>query len=90
MSKILDTNNLLDAASELDDPELEALLRSGVENAVNLLALALAKKFGIELRDVSDQGSAFGGLCATFKPAFAGQECPEAIDSGDPDGDWED
>lgn len=88
MSKILDTNDLLEAAAVLPDA-LRELHARNIEAAVGLLASALAEHLNVRLREVSDQGSGFGGLCATFEPSSTGQPCPEVLHDGDPGGDWE-
>jgi hypothetical protein len=85
--KILDVNDLLEAAQELPNEIFESL-EAALEQATKDLAQALADHHGITLHDVSNQPG-FGGLCATFRPAHEGQPCPPDIDSGDPSGDWE-
>ena len=60
-----------------------------MEAAVKKLADAVATHYRIQAGPAQYQGSAFGGLCVPFSPAFEGQHCPACIDDGDPDGDWE-
>lgn len=86
--KILNVNDLLEASACLDDEQIG--YHSGqLTLAAEELARAIAQKLGIQCVDVSDQGSAFGGLCATFRPAFEGQPCPQEIDGLDSGGEWE-
>ena len=85
--KILDVNNMLDAASDSDMPELE-VHRVALEQAATALAQALAKHLHIAVGEDAVYEQGFGGLCAAFKPAYDGQDCPPEIDDGDPGGDW--
>lgn len=90
--KILDVNNMLDAAhdSQMEDVEI---FTAALEVAAQALAQALAEHLGIETgtenspKATYQQG--FGGLCAFFGSANEGQPCPDVIDQGDPGGDWE-
>lgn len=88
MSKILDVNNLLEAGKCLPDRDL-ALFTARFEGLTKDFAEAIAKRLEIKCTDVSYQGSAFGGLCATFGPAHEGQPCPDAIEGLDSGGEWE-
>ena len=87
MSKILDVNDLLDAASTVLTDEQFEKHSARLELAMQKLADAFAKKLKVQCTDVSYQGG-FGGLCATFGPSHDGQECPPEIDEGDSSGDW--
>jgi len=87
MSKILDINNMLDAAADCELPELNRLLLS-LEKEVDSLGDALAAHFDIVYRGSSyEQG--FGGMCGSFHPRHVNQECPDVIRTGDPGGDWD-
>lgn len=86
MSKILDVNDLCEAAHDV--PGSEELINE-VEAAATKLAAAIAKHYMIQAGPAEHQGSAFGGLVASFWPSFEGQHCPACIDDGDPDGEWE-
>lgn len=86
MAKILDVNGLLDAASDLELPDLDKL-RENLEHAATDLANALAAHLNIETSGANyEQG--FGGLCASFYATSKNQACPDVIDNGDPEGDW--
>lgn len=85
--KILDVNNMLDAAHDSGMPAVNAHTES-VEAAASLLAAQLAQHLGIAF-ETARYEKGFGGLCACFGPAKEGQPCPEVIHDGDPGGDWE-
>ena len=85
--KILDVNDLLDAAKSVDLPGFDKHLEA-IEAAVDALAEDIAAHFQIcHVSTAYEPG--FGGLCAEFAPEYEGQECPDEIDEGDPDGEWE-
>jgi hypothetical protein len=86
VSKILDVNELCDAAHDV--PGSEDLIND-IEAAVQRLADAVAKHYMIEAGPAEHQGSALAGLCVPFWPSFDGQHCPACIDDGDPNGEWE-
>lgn len=88
MSKHLDVNEMLSAASEVDLPNLDAHVNA-LESAATDLARALAKHLRIEVKENAEFLDGFGGLCASFGPARKGQKCPKVIDEGDEGGDWE-
>ena len=85
--KILDINNMLDAAEESDMPNVEVHVQA-MEEAADFLGKALAAHLKIKYGTATyEQG--FGGLCASFSPAKKKQKCPPVIDEGDPGGDWD-
>ena len=84
--KILDVNNMLDAAIESDMPFEHHV--AALEQATTLFAEALAAHLGINSKAATYEYG-FGGLCACFYPKTADQECPDVIDEGDKGGDWE-
>jgi hypothetical protein len=88
MSKILDVNDMLDAAEDCELPERESL-QTALELAANDLACALATHLDITMGQEAQYERGFGGLCASFEPRFPKQACPDAIDAGDPSGEWE-
>jgi len=87
MAKILNTDDLLEAASA-DLPNFDAHC-DAIVAAVAALAADLAKHYDIEVGETTWEGKDFAGLCAAFYPANPGQECPEMIEEGDEGGDWE-
>ena len=89
MSKILSIDDLLEAACESHMPDLPSYVAE-MEDTATKLAQALAAHLGIRLAYPANwEGKEYGGVCASFGPAFAGQPCPKVIDNGDPGGDWE-
>jgi hypothetical protein len=87
MTKILDVNNICDAIRNSSMPKGTEHIRA-IELVVTGAAKALANHLAIDC-DSADYQAGFGGLCVTFRPAADGQDCPEVIDQGDPDGEWE-
>ena len=88
MAKILDTNDLLEVCLLENIPEADPEVQAVID-AVDALAAKIATHFGIEKGETTSEGKAFGGLCASFYPKTADQECPKMIDEGDEGGDWE-
>ena len=89
MAKILSVDDMLEAAMECGMPEYD-LHVSALEQTAHELGAALAKHLDLRQGETSWEGKAMGGLCASFYPKHKGQACPEAIDNGDPGGDWDD
>ncbi len=90
MAKILTVNDLCDAisGSTLDEDTQRALIGS-LEAVTAHAASILAGHYGILSENAEYEGG-FGGLCVNFRPAHKGQPCPDVIDAGDEDGDWDD
>lgn len=88
MAKILDPHDLLEICIEHKIPDAEPEVQA-VINAVDALAEKLARHFDINKGETTSEGKAFGGLCASFYPKYPDQPCPQPINDGDPDGDWE-
>lgn len=88
MSKILNTDDMLEAASECNLPEYDAFVMK-FELLATELAEALAKHLNIRTIGADWEGKAFAGLCAAFYPKTKKQPCPEVIDQGDEGGEWE-
>ena len=88
MSKILNIDDMLEAARELQIPDYDARVEQA-EAAAGAIGASIATALGIHFEPATWEGKAFGGLCMTFRPAIEGQACPEVIDQGDPSGDWE-
>jgi hypothetical protein len=86
--KILDTNDLLEAMYDCGFPDYNEAVDE-LETVMQKWAERLATHLNIQTGETTWEGKDFGGLCCSFKPAFAGQECPAVIDEGDPGGDWE-
>lgn len=85
--KILNIDNMLEAAEDSGMPNLDAAIQE-IETAANRLAAHLADHLKIRCGP-SVWERDFGGLCATFSPSTPDQPCPEVIDKGDEGGDWE-
>jgi len=88
MSKILNIDDMLEVAHELELPNYDALVAQA-EAAAGEIGAAIATALGINFEPASWEGKPFGGLCMTFRPAIQGQECPELIDQSDSSGEWE-
>lgn len=88
MSKILDVNNMLDAASDSKMPDLESHINA-LEYAATNLAHALAKHLRVRLKEDATYQQGFAGLCASFGPAKKNQKCPPVLDEHDEGGEWE-
>ncbi|SHG88871.1 hypothetical protein [Bradyrhizobium erythrophlei] len=86
--KVLDINNMLDAATNSKLPGRQRYVDQ-FEVLANELARALADHLKIALGPDADYQPGFGGLCANFKPKRKGQKCPKVIDEGDEGGEWE-
>jgi hypothetical protein len=87
MAKILDVNNICDALTNANVPGADVLI-ANLEAATDTAAWALASHLRIDHEDAAyEQG--FGGLCVIFRPRCEGDPCPDVIDEGDLDGDWE-
>lgn len=89
MSKILNADELMTVLFDVD-PQGARLLISRVEFAVTQVAMAVARKLGVQCTAASWEGAEFAGLAASFYPAQPGQACPRTLDQRDPGGDWED
>lgn len=87
MAKILNIDDMLEAAEQSNMPEFRAHA-DRLEDAASELALALAKHLKIEAGPAEWMGIGLAGLAATFNPTSEGQECPELIDECDPSGEW--
>lgn len=88
MAKILSIDDMLEAANRSSLPSYDQHL-DALEKAATALAQALADQYGIRIGETTWEGKEFGGLCASFYPRHAEQDCPNVIDEGDPGGDWE-
>lgn len=88
MSKILNLDDMIEIARDLDLPSYDALVGQA-EEAAGAVAAAIASALGVNFEPATWEGAAFGGLCSTFRPAVEGQECPDAIQQGDSSGEWE-
>jgi len=88
MSKILNIDDMLEAAQKSNMPNYDSHVRN-LEFVATRLARALAKHLKITCNTADWQGKEFGGIAAPFKPSFKGQKCPKVIHEGDPGGDWE-
>lgn len=87
MTKILDVNNICDALRNANVPGADVLI-ANLTAAADTAAWALATHLNIDHDDASYEAG-FGGLCVNFRPKVEGDACPEVIDDGDPDGEWE-
>lgn len=88
MSKWLDLNNILDAATDSKLPNLDEHL-GNLHQVIDSLAADLADHLGVKVKYPAAYERDAGGLCVAFGPATPGQECPEVIHEGDVSGDWE-
>jgi hypothetical protein len=88
MAKILNLNDLLEAAAVLPESERQKLVELA-QATVSVIAHRIADVLDVVCIDVSYQGSALGGLCASFSMKYDLQECPAELHDGDPAGDWE-
>ena len=86
MSKTLDVNNMLDAATESEMPNIEWHI-AALETAADHLAVALAAHLKIQRADRTNYQAGFGGLCASFIPARRRQKCPPVIVDKDEGGE---
>jgi hypothetical protein len=86
--KILNLNEMYDILVELKHPDTD-VFRGMLEIAGNIMARQIAAHLNVTVGRVNTEGAPFAGTCATFKPTFVGQECPELIHAADPGGDWE-
>ena len=66
--------------------QLEAEEQALVEASENA-ADAIANKLGVKCDSVATEPQ-WGGLCADFQPAFAGQGCPDELRGLDSSSDW--
>ncbi len=87
MTKILDINNMLDAAENSKLPRFKEHL-AALEAVAALLANDLAQHLDI-VTEPGGYEQGCGGLCCNFYAKHEGQPCPEVIDEGDVGGDWE-
>lgn len=86
MTKLLNIDDIIKAAAESGVANLDDL-KADFERAGAALAQALAEKLGVVSWNPSWADDT--GFLAAFGPAHPGQPCPEVIDVGDSDGDWE-
>jgi hypothetical protein len=87
MSKILDVNELLDLAQDIDLPHFEHHMQR-LEEGARMLTAAIADHLDIA-HTGADWERGFGGLCGVFKPKEEGQPMPEAMKEYDTGGDWD-
>jgi hypothetical protein len=86
--KILNIDEMLEAASESDMPHSGAFIDQ-FEALAQSLATELAKHLTIAIGSNATFEPGFGGLCVGFKSEHEGQSCPRCIDRHDEGGDWE-
>lgn len=89
MSKILNADEMMAVLSDVD-PQGARQLISRVEFAVTQVAMAVARKLGVQCTAASWHGVEFAGLASSFYPAQPEQLCPRRLHECDPSGDWED
>ncbi len=88
MSKILGTNEILNAVVESGVPDADLIVK-GMEDHLQAVAESLAAHLGIRIKCPADwAGMEFDGLCVSFGPRHKDQACPGVIDDGDSSGDW--
>jgi hypothetical protein len=87
MSKILDVNELLDLAQDIELPHFDKHLYR-LEEEVRMLTAAIADHLEISHTGANWERD-FGGLCGVFKPRQIGQPIPKAMKEYDTGGDWE-
>lgn len=86
MSKVLKIDEMLEVLNEIGHPQAADFVAQ-VEILGDSIAQAIA-----DALNVNHGPSAFdmGETCAAFTPKFRGQRCPEAIDTKDAGGEWDD
>lgn len=93
MAKILNVNDMLDAAAELERQGLIAnakrlaVVRENMDAAASALAEFLAEERGLRFGPATYEEGA-GGLCANFYVGPDGKTC-DTIGEGDPGGNWD-
>ncbi|MEN5278093.1 hypothetical protein ABE527_14210 [Brucella sp. TWI432] len=88
MSKVLKIDEMLEVLDDIDHP-LASDFIGKVEALGNEIAETIAQALDVSFGPATFEGSDFGGTCATFKPKYKGQLCPDAIDTQDMGGEWE-
>ncbi len=88
MSKVLKTDEMLEVLTEINHPMASTFIAQ-LETLSSAIAETIAGAFDVNFSPATFQGSDFGGTCATFKPKYNGQPCPDPIDTQDIGGDWE-
>lgn len=87
MARILDVNELLDLAKDIDLPDFDKHV-SLMEQAAEVLTAAIADHLGIAHTGANWEPG-FGGLCGVFEPKEDDQPLPEALKEYDTGGDWD-
>lgn len=85
MSKVLKIDEMLEVLNEINHPQAADFI-SQVETIGGSLAQAIAEALNVIHGRASFD---LGETCATFKPKFKGQPCPDALDLRDLGGEWE-
>ena len=99
MSKIFNLDEMLELVAEIEggfDTGFEngggekfQNFRQKLEEIGNEMGEVIATHFGVTMSSCDAQGTAFGGTCGSFSPAFEGQKMPEAFLQFDQGGEWE-
>lgn len=88
MSYQLKIDEIMEGLNNSEHPHAQEWQRK-LEALANEMAEVLAAHLGIVAGIGDFQGLDFAGLCVPFRPAFEGQEVPDAIADLDDASEWE-